>query len=285
MAWVLYYYTPSGPAAGIFVALFGLVTIVHFYQLIRTRTWFMVPFCIGGILEIIGYIGRLLSSLETPDWTKGPYVIQSALILIAPALLAASIYMTLGRIILLLDAEKCSLIRLQWLTKIFVSGDVLSFLMQASGAGVMVANSNPSTGEHIILGGLFVQIIFFGFFMITSMVFEIRIRRNPSRASVELAHVRHRHMVALYITSALILVRSVVRVVGYLQGYDGYLLRHEVFLYVFDALLMLAAMGVLQYTHPSEVNCLLGWSNKYLEKVFQTRRSVSRPAMEMDGMA
>lgn len=58
---------------------------------------------------------------------------QSALILIAPAFFAASIYMTLGRIIFMLDAEKCSLIRLRWLTKIFVAGDVLSFLMQASG--------------------------------------------------------------------------------------------------------------------------------------------------------
>lgn len=58
---------------------------------------------------------------------------QSALILIAPAFLAASIYMTLGRIIEMLDAERSSMIKLKWLTKIFVAGDVLSFLMQASG--------------------------------------------------------------------------------------------------------------------------------------------------------
>lgn len=58
---------------------------------------------------------------------------QSALILIAPAFLAASIYMTLGRIITMLQAEQYSIIPLRWLTKIFVAGDVLSFLMQASG--------------------------------------------------------------------------------------------------------------------------------------------------------
>ena len=58
---------------------------------------------------------------------------QSALILIAPAFLAASIYMTLGRIIQMLDAEQSSVIKLRWLTTIFVAGDVLSFLMQASG--------------------------------------------------------------------------------------------------------------------------------------------------------
>lgn len=63
---------------------------------------------------------------------------QSALILIAPAFLAASVYMTLGRIIAMLQAERYSVIKLRWLTKIFVAGDVLSFLMQASGMSAAV---------------------------------------------------------------------------------------------------------------------------------------------------
>ena len=54
--------------------------------------------------------------------------------MIAPALFAATIYMELGRIIALCDGEHHSLIKLRWLTKIFVAGDVLSFLMQAGGA-------------------------------------------------------------------------------------------------------------------------------------------------------
>jgi hypothetical protein len=58
---------------------------------------------------------------------------QSALTLIAPAFFAASIYMELGRIIYLLKAEKNSVIKLSWTTKFFVMGDILSFLMQASG--------------------------------------------------------------------------------------------------------------------------------------------------------
>ena len=85
------------------------------------------------IVESVGYIGRLMSSKESPDWTLGPYVMQSSLLLIAPALFAASIYMALGRIIVLVHGEKHSIIRVSWLTKIFVTGDVLSFLMQSSG--------------------------------------------------------------------------------------------------------------------------------------------------------
>jgi hypothetical protein len=41
--------------------------------------------------------------------------------------------MELGRIILLVDGEQHALIKRRWLTKLFVTGDVCSFLLQASG--------------------------------------------------------------------------------------------------------------------------------------------------------
>lgn len=51
----------------------------------------------------------------------------------APPLLAASIYMTLGRLIVRLDAESASVVPVRWLTKVFVVGDVISFLLQCAG--------------------------------------------------------------------------------------------------------------------------------------------------------
>lgn len=72
--------------------------------------------------------------MEEPGcWGLGPYVMQNVLVLIAPAFMAASIYMILGRIILLTDGDSHSLIRRRWITKIFVTGDVASLLMQSSG--------------------------------------------------------------------------------------------------------------------------------------------------------
>lgn len=67
------------------------------------------------------------------EYTLGPYIMQSVLLLVAPALFAASIYMELGRIVLMVDGERSLFIRRTWLTKLFVAGDVLSFLMQSSG--------------------------------------------------------------------------------------------------------------------------------------------------------
>jgi hypothetical protein len=75
----------------------------------------------------------MINAKQTPDYSVGPYALQSLLLLLAPALLAASIYMILGRIIRFVDGEDRSPIRLGMLTKVFVTGDVLSFLIQSGG--------------------------------------------------------------------------------------------------------------------------------------------------------
>lgn len=47
---------------------------------------------------------------------------------------AASIYIILGRIVLTTDGEAYSMIRLGWLTKVFVTGNIVSFLQWGGGS-------------------------------------------------------------------------------------------------------------------------------------------------------
>ena len=42
-------YVPSVAAAAIFSVLFGALSLLHAYQLVRTRTWYYLAFLIGGI--------------------------------------------------------------------------------------------------------------------------------------------------------------------------------------------------------------------------------------------
>ena len=128
-----YRYDPSFAAALLFAILFLLTSLLHIFQLVRTRTWYFTPLVVGGLMECVGYIGRILSTRQTPNWTLGPYIIQATFLLVAPALFAATIYMILGRIIVALDGEKYSLIKKRWLTKIFVTCDIVSFLVLSSG--------------------------------------------------------------------------------------------------------------------------------------------------------
>lgn len=110
-------------------------------------------------------------------------------------------------------------------------------------------------GQNIVIGGLIVQILSFGFFLVAAVIFHIRINRHPTNQSREVPW--RRHINTLYAASILILARSIFRVVEYLQGFGGYLLSHEVFLYIFDAILMLAVMILLNVVHPSEITNLL----------------------------
>jgi hypothetical protein len=95
-----------------------------------------------NIVQIIGYGARFVAGKETPDWTLMPYILQAILLLVAPALYAATIYMELGRIITLIDGEGRALIPRKWLTKIFVVGDVLSFILQGGGMLAICQNSS-----------------------------------------------------------------------------------------------------------------------------------------------
>ena len=82
-------------------------------------------------VQIIGYIARAVAHTNTKSVLI--YAIQVIFILLAPPLYAASIYMVLGRLILHLRGESYSVVPLKWMTSIFVTGDVIAFLMQAAG--------------------------------------------------------------------------------------------------------------------------------------------------------
>ncbi len=68
---------------------------------------------------------------------------QSLLLILAPALFAASIYMAFGRIVILVHGEESCLVRRTWLTKIFVTGDVASFFIQGIGKSSHLFVSTP----------------------------------------------------------------------------------------------------------------------------------------------
>lgn len=122
--------------------------------------------------------------------------------------------------------------------------------------------SSMKTGENLIIAGLVVQLLFFGFFVIVSAIFHIRMAKRPTtKVFSDQSLPWERQLYALYGASILILVRSIFRLIEYVQGNDGYLISHEVFLYVFDSVLMLAVMVLLAWIHPSEITARLGKGN------------------------
>lgn len=194
-----------------------------------------IPLLVGCVTEIAGYIGRSVSAHNKE--LMGPYVEQSILLLIAPTLFAASIYMIFGRMAYLLYEEEIMIMPARFSTTIFVAGDICSLFLQGAGGGVMAKGDGHKTGSVLITIGLFVQIAFFGLFIINEIIFYYRIRKTSNNIPKKLKSWKSLNLILL-INSILILIRSIVRVVEFLEGFSGYISRHEWFLYVFDALPM-----------------------------------------------
>jgi hypothetical protein len=276
----LYRYTPSLGAAIVFIICFTICVGFHAWKTFQRRIFYFIPILIGAIcklhpgsppvpktdqrssVEVVGYIGRALGNSDPQ--ALGPFIAQALTILLAPPLFAASIYMVLGRTIRLLRAEHHSIIPVKWLPKIFVGGDILSFLTQSTGGGIQTGNTlaDYNLGETLIMAGLGIQLAFFGFFIIVAGIFHVRILREPTTIATSMGRragwkpsERSWSTVlwTLYCVSLLILIRSVFRLIEYAGGNDGYLISHEIFLYIFDALLMLGVLVVLIVFHPAEV--------------------------------
>ncbi|KAL4886510.1 RTA1 like protein-domain-containing protein [Aspergillus karnatakaensis] len=253
-----YRFAPSVGANIIFVILFGLSTLLHTFQMWKTKTWYLWPLVVGGACEAVGYIGRAVNAHEDEGcWTIAPYVIQNLLILLGPAFMAASIYMILGRIILLTAGEHLALVKRKWLTKIFVWGDVLSLMTQSTGGSIMVAEDLWQTGEKVIIAGLFIQLFIFSCFLIIATNYHYRLARLPTPESTN-PNVRWKwYLFTLYLTGGLILVRSLFRVVEFIEGNHGPLMRKEVYIFIFDGLPMVIVLLWMNWFHPGEIGLLL----------------------------
>jgi hypothetical protein len=184
------------------------------------------------------------------------FAIQSALILIAPAMFAASIYMILGRLMRATRAESYSIIRVNWMTKIFVCSDVFCFMIQSAGGSLMATaktSSQVKLYENIVLGGLILQVVIFAFFVVVAAIFHSRLRKAPTIESQDVDLPWERFMTMLYTVSVLIAVRNMVRVVEYGMGNTGYLLTHEWTLYVFDGFLMAVVLSICLMWYVSSI--------------------------------
>jgi hypothetical protein len=179
-----------------------------------------------------------------------PFVLQGLLVLAAPPLLAATIYMTFGRIVRNLKGEAYSLISPRWLTFFFVMGDLACLVSQLVGS-VIRSSDDPATaleGSHIVLGGLILQVSIFCIFSILTSTFHIRFGRIDG---TELAW--RKHMVVLYTLSAVFVVRNLVRILEFTQGSNGYITSHESMLYIFDSAFMLFVVVLLLLVHAGQL--------------------------------
>lgn len=208
-----------------------------------------VPLLAGCLLEMIGYAARAYS--KSHPKSLPPFIVQSILLLIAPALMVATIYMLFGRMLILLRCTHLSIIPSRYGITIFVIGDIFSFVLQGLGGGLMADENETTTGSHIIVVGLFIQIAFFALFVINEVIFSYKVKFVCPPVTGCAVKTWKAFNLNLLICSILILLRSIVRVIEFIQGHNGYINSHEYFIYVFDAIPMLLTVSSFVISMPS----------------------------------
>lgn len=200
-----------------------------------------------------GYVFRFISAGSPTD--LGPYIAQSLCIILPPSLYAATIYMIYGRLVVFVNAAEASIIRPTRVTKIFVCGDVFAFFMQAGGGGMMAQASMADMGQKIMLLGLFVQLLFLGFFLCISLVFWQRMSKSSKKHAVPQygKHAWDKLLKMVLGAAVIIILRCIFRVIEFAQGHSGYLVSHEIYMYIFDAAPMLVVQVMMHFVYAAEI--------------------------------
>ncbi|EKD14845.1 uncharacterized protein L3040_003937 [Drepanopeziza brunnea f. sp. 'multigermtubi'] len=253
---IIYGYTPNFIICILGIVFFAFIFFAHLLQIIIYRLWSFTPLGFACVMEVIGYVFRELSSRKDP-YRVNFFVVQYFLIVTAPVLISASIYVCLAKVLgwaadsgLDLSARSV-LFRRTFALSTFITIDVLSTLLQVAGAsmiGVATSNGkNPTTANNILLAGLAVQtaafFVFLGLlaFATAAIYRDRRVARKAKRSPF---------LGVLVVASVLIFVRTIFRLAETAQGVFGYLSSDERYFAVLEFVPVVLAAGILAVWFP-----------------------------------
>lgn len=271
MGYLIYIYYPSLAAAIIFTTVFALLSVLGYLQFFRAfhqagtgkrdrkRNLFGIPFLLGGTFEVAGYIARAIGSQQTEDIPT--YAVSSVFTLMAPSVTAMSYYLCLERMILLLKMEENLPFKAKKHITIVLIGDRIAAALQGIGGGLISTRESKTRkiGKTLALVGLISQMVFIFFFFAFCLIFKSKMQENASNFAekAKFVAIKGRDLRYLWfsimIAVSFIFIRCVYRTVQFFQGYPGYLIEHEVFIYVLDALMVALSMFTFLHSKPFEL--------------------------------
>ncbi|KAL4808593.1 RTA1 like protein-domain-containing protein [Aspergillus unguis] len=261
-------YQPTIAGNSIYTALFGILLIAQIVQCPIYRMWgFSGSMIAGLILEVLGYIGRILSH-DDPfsfDW----FLMNLICLTIGPVFFCAAIYFLLGQIVVAYQGEAISRLRPRNYTIVFVSCDIISLvLVSAGGAITSNADDNPSlsdTGVNIMIAGLACQVAALTIFICLALEFAFRMHRHLKHQSLstmvdrkdEFEKLRAKKwwkvfLLALVLATITVYARSIFRVVELNGGFDSALANDEIAFMILEGAMISITCLCLTVLHPGK---------------------------------
>ncbi|KAL2069855.1 hypothetical protein VTL71DRAFT_14534 [Oculimacula yallundae] len=255
----VYGYLPNRPVTIVLVVLFGISMIAHIFQGVKSRSWtFVVALgigCFGEAVDVKVFAG-LVFAMKTWALTVFPSLgIQLVCLTVSPAFIAGGIYLTLKHVIIIYGS-KFSRIAPRLYTWIFVSCDILSILIQTSGAVIASRGTGKvSTGNNVMMLGLVLQVVTLLIFGAMTIDVYLRIRKfsgQHNAANHELIHSKRFKwlLISILVSYIAILLRCIYRIAEMAGGWANPIMQDEVSFVVLDGFLCWVAVVVLNVFHP-----------------------------------
>ena len=181
-------YRPNVAGNILYAALFGMLLVGQIGLGIYYRTWgFLAAVGSGLILEVIGYIGRIM--LHSNPFTLDNFLVYLVPLTIGPAFMTAGIYLCLGRIVVVYG-EHLSRVKPRTYTLMFVTFDFISLVAQAAGGAITsIADADQVSlsddGRYIMIAGLAFQVLSLLIFIALCAEFAMRVRARQGEWNLE----------------------------------------------------------------------------------------------------
>lgn len=154
----IWLYDPSLPLAIVFTVIYTVPLAWQMYlTVVKYRASYFTVVIVGAAFEVGGYISRAASIQQEEEIVSfvlfhfvSPYAVSSSLIVLAPLFIAAGNYLLLTRLcnrVLPLRITHIYRLPLRNLTKIFVTSDIVTLIVQVSGTSI--ASSNDWEGDMV----------------------------------------------------------------------------------------------------------------------------------------
>ncbi|BGP14631.1 hypothetical protein JCM10213_002201 [Rhodosporidiobolus nylandii] len=264
-------YVPILWAAVLGLVLYGAIALYQWFLWFRNgRHKYMLTLTIGMTCMTVGFVLRL--AYRNSPYSLGLYAIQLLFLLLSPCAFLATDYVLLKHLAQAMGPEvvkSCLFLPISLVVKLFVWSDVVTFLMQAAGGGLSATDGKGAEiGPKIALIGLVIQLVSFALFTLLLIVFALRVRSrfphldssSPGFSFAAFNPFSTRLVVdwrilfyVMLLTCVGIMVRCVFRAIEYAQGYSGYLVTHEVYFYLLDALPLFLSMFLYAWLWPTRV--------------------------------
>lgn len=155
--WGYIRYQPSVAGNALFLAVMAVLAICQLVLGIMHKTKsFAATMCLGLTTEAVGYIARVL--MNGNPFNRDYFLWYLITLTIGPVFIAAAIYLTLGRIVVVYG-EGISRLKPRSYTMFFLGCDIVSLCVQAVGGGI--AASTPVTDPDMVLHPFIYSIFYF----------------------------------------------------------------------------------------------------------------------------